>query len=379
MKCNNLKILSVLFLGIAARYAVMLVGYNFDFESYCIVGKIVSSAGNVYAETARYNYGPIFSWVQGLLYYISSYGADHIFAYRILIVGFLTVIDGLIAWWVYRKFSPVLATVFFLNPISIIITGYHNQFDNFAILLMLLATLFYNTDERFSLRDLAFVALTALSLSTKHIFFMVPFWLLLRSDIPFRKRIIYSTIPVVLFLLLFVPYVMQSSKATNGVLENVFLYRSLANYPLLYPIVKVLHLPSIACTGIFLSLLAACGFIFRRVEFKLAVLLYSICLVTFTSAMANQYLAIPMVALSILCGSCAGLRKLGFCYAILTTAFLSVHWYGLDLYRKAGYALNDTGIHSQILHAVGYSIPTVILLWLLYSIVSRKVTSIDAL
>ena len=38
------------------------------------------------------------------------------------------------------------AYLFFLNPISIIITGDHNQFDNLALLLGLLSTLFIGDD-----------------------------------------------------------------------------------------------------------------------------------------------------------------------------------------------------------------------------------------
>lgn len=58
-------------LGIMARFFVMQLGHNYDFESYMIVGDIVSKGGNVYAETYRYNYGFVFFFIQGLGYKLS--------------------------------------------------------------------------------------------------------------------------------------------------------------------------------------------------------------------------------------------------------------------------------------------------------------------
>jgi hypothetical protein len=111
----------------------MTLGYNYDFESHLIVGKIVSSGGNVYAETSRYNYGPIFSLCLGLFYYLSSFLGNPSFAYRMFIVCFLTCFDIALSFLLYKKYKSMsIAALFFLNPVSIIITGYHNQFDVLA-------------------------------------------------------------------------------------------------------------------------------------------------------------------------------------------------------------------------------------------------------
>jgi hypothetical protein len=58
----NLRILLVLTLGVILRLLMPLRGYNVDAESWRIVADIVNQNGNVYAETWRYPYGPV--WAQ---------------------------------------------------------------------------------------------------------------------------------------------------------------------------------------------------------------------------------------------------------------------------------------------------------------------------
>lgn len=91
MKYKNQKLIfTLIILGIIIRFSLMLCGHNFDFESYCIVGKLASAFKNVYANTTRYNYGFIFFCVQGLFYKL-SFGNETV--YRILIVSLLTLAD----------------------------------------------------------------------------------------------------------------------------------------------------------------------------------------------------------------------------------------------------------------------------------------------
>ena len=59
VKFNKCFVLIVM-AGVILRLTVMLFGHNFDFESYCIVGRLVTQFKNVYANTERYNYGPFF-------------------------------------------------------------------------------------------------------------------------------------------------------------------------------------------------------------------------------------------------------------------------------------------------------------------------------
>jgi len=47
--------------------------------------------------------------------------------FRELLVGFLSAADVGIFWVLWRKFGRLAATLFFWNPVSIMITGFNNQ------------------------------------------------------------------------------------------------------------------------------------------------------------------------------------------------------------------------------------------------------------
>ena len=260
---QNFKWTTAVLLGVAFRYLFTYFGHNFDFDSYCVVGEISRHFGNVYAETSRYNYGCIFYFVQAAAYNLSCFVFENetvcVNLYRFLIVSFLTFVDFGIMFILKIKYGDKAAIVFFLNPVSIYITGYHNQFDNIAILFMLLGTFFYNEDEKFTKKDLMFVIFFALSLITKHIFFALPVWILLKRGLPLKKKIIYACVPPFLFLCSFIPFA-GSQEAINGIINNVFLYRSFNNFPLLYLILSKLQVPSKAYFIIFVLCMAAVGF-----------------------------------------------------------------------------------------------------------------------
>jgi hypothetical protein len=278
----------------------MFFGHNFDFESYTIVGSIAAKLGNVYAQTARYNYGPVFLCIQGFWYSLASFFPFSRIVYRIFIIFTLTLADIGIAVYIYKKCGRSAAILFFLNPVSIIITGYHNQFDNIAVLIALFAMRYYNNDKHFNKNDILFVVFMALSLITKHIFIFFLFWLLVHKDLPLKKRIVYAGTPAILFLLSFIPFFRGMGK--SGIIHNVFLYRSFNNFPLVHPVLKLLHIPIDPSLYILFFVLLVCiaGILQRNENMEKSMLFYTLCLVSFSSAVANQYIVIPLAALFIL-------------------------------------------------------------------------------
>ena len=297
---RNFLFIGLIFLGIALRYAVMCIGNNFDFDSYCIVGEISGNFRNVYAETTRYNYAPIFFFIQGLMYRISQVSPDnwHII-YRILIVAVLTLADLGITFFILKRYSTSKALLFFLNPVSIIITGYHNQFDNIAVLFALLSIPYFNYEEKFNKRDIGFIIFFSLSLITKHILFLIPVFILFIGRLPLKKKIIYACVPPSLFLFSFIPFAL-SSEAFNGILNNVFLYRSTNNSPLLAYLFDFIGIPLNSRIIFYFAFMIITAWVIRRLEYEKVILIYLIAMVTFTSAIVNQYLVIPMVALCVM-------------------------------------------------------------------------------
>ncbi len=374
MKNENKRYIfwSLIGLGVVLRYAVMCIGHNFDFDSYCIVGEISGNFRNVYAETARYNYAPVFLIIQGLFYRISQISVENwMLIYRILIVTLLTATDLGITAFIQRKYSGYKALLFFLNPISIIISGYHNQFDNIAVLFGLLSILYYNNEEKLNKRDLGFVLMLSLSLMTKHILFLIPVFLLFSVKLPLKKKIVYSCTPPAVFLLSFVPFALSSNEALQGIINNVFLYRSKSTSPLLYFFYELTGLPSGMKFIVYILLMIVVAWLVRKMQFEKQLLIYLIAMVTFASSMTNQYLVIPMAALCVL-----NVGLWDKIYVIVMGVFIVLHSDGFNLLSVI--ADNFSGkivdLLSRTFWISGYIVGTWILLFALIHVLIKNRT-----
>lgn len=329
LKKEQIALVILISIGVFLRFFVMCIGNNYDFESYCIVGEISGSFRNVYAETQRYNYGPIFLIIQGLLYRIASLFSNWILIYRVLMVSTLTLADLGITCFISNSFDTNKAILFFLNPVSIIITGYHNQFDNIAVFLALLSMLFYNEDKKFSNKDFLFIVFLSLSLITKHILFIFPLFILLKKGLPIKKRLLFSFVPPIVFLISFLPFALQSSEALNGIIQNVFLYKSFNNSPLFYVFYKIIGFPMNYCIIVFAFCMTIMAVICRNINYEKQLFVYWISMVAFSSSIANQYLVIPIVAIIVLE---IGIFK--YLYLFMASIYLILEGNGLGLLNR---------------------------------------------
>lgn len=294
---KNFFLLLLLFTGIILRIYLAYCGYNYDIDSYWIVANIVDKGGNVYEETFRYNYG--FIWFN-ILYIILKI-SKNFRIFRLLITIFLTFIDTGIFIIILKKYGKIPAFLFFLNFISILITGYHGQFDNFAILIGMLSVIVFGEDfsKNITKRKILGLILLSISLITKHIFFIFPLWLAARQKGLLNKLLIII-LPVLLFLLSFLPY---WSDGKSGIIKNVFLYRGFNNAPfckvaipyILFYIISEQFFSRI----IFIGFLILGAFIFRKTKLMDSLLIYTLVLVIFSPTMTNQYLAIVVPAISV--------------------------------------------------------------------------------
>ncbi|MBI3169964.1 MAG: hypothetical protein HYZ22_15885, partial [Chloroflexi bacterium] len=203
-------------------------GHNSDVDSYIIVANIVERGGNVYAETTRYNYGPIwFNLIFALNFIASLFHGNQDLILRYLIAGFLSIVDTGIFLVLWKKFNRLTACLFYFNPISIIITGYHSHFDNFSILLGMFSAITFDDDNEgpMGIKKTFSLLLLGFSITTKHLFFAFPFWLAVKQK-TITNRIIVIAIPVSFFVLSFIPYWQEGQQ---GIIQNVFNYKSFDN------------------------------------------------------------------------------------------------------------------------------------------------------
>ena len=124
---------AALILGAGLRLSASTLGWNFDIESFFLVGHLMESGRNVYVETGRMPYGPVSPAIFALALQLErALGFDGIAPFHFIVAGILTVADMGIALTLLRAYGYAPAIVFALSPVSILITGYHSQIDNAA-------------------------------------------------------------------------------------------------------------------------------------------------------------------------------------------------------------------------------------------------------
>ena len=324
--------------SLSAKLYLASTGYNFDYESYRIVADIMHKGGNVYVETERYNYGPVWFYV---LLFLSTVSGP-LFRYAVpLFLGLADIGIAALLWKKYRL--RVAALIFMLSPLSIQISGFHNQFDNVAVLLMLCAGVILSESDDPSLkRVLTASVITGISLITKHVFIFFVFWFLFRNY-TWKKKLLLFLIPLTMFGAGFLPYIYPWStasvknikedtlflkkqcsvlyanklrmseaqkteikeydserfKAAVSCINNVFRYRSFNNSILYnYYLPKVVQF-FISPYFLFLAGVLFSGWLCRKKTVFDGIIFYCISLVLFSIATANQYLAIPLVGTSV--------------------------------------------------------------------------------
>ncbi len=326
VKKTRLAVGIIFTIGIFARLFVARFGYNYDFLSYTNVARIMELGGNVYAGTHRYNYGPVWFNVLHFLYWMTSAAEDHIFAFSFAVSIVLTIIDVGIYFVLMEKYGLFSAALFFLNPVSIIISGFHRQFDNLAILIGMFAVFLLSDedDKPLNRKNLLALLLLGLSLITKHVLFAFPVWLAIKHR-RWRSKIVILGLPFVVFLISFAPYWMEGRE---GIIQNVFLYQGaplLQSAPFWHwfvpNIIRFFTTPHI----IFYLMLGFSGFLLRKRNLFDLLLCYVALLVIYSPYIANQYLAIviPFIAVE--------KNFFSFIYTAMATWYLLANKSGLNL------------------------------------------------
>ncbi len=307
-------------LGVVARVTAPAQGHNYDVESYWIVSGIVDEGGNVYAETHRYKYAPAWFAVLGALRQVADLFPDPFLALRYLVAGLLTLVDVAIAAMLAARFGRLTAAIFLLHPVSILITGYHSQFDSAGIAVGLAGMLLVERGERAQRGRpggiggawLAGVVLLGLSLVVKHVLFVLPLWLAFRQPTVGRAAVALL-LPIAIFAASFVPWV---AEGWEGIVDNVILYDSAENAPLLtwlLPAILERHLSPLVVFAVPMLLL---GWWWRHRPPAELLLLSTVALVVFSPAVYTQYVAIPVAASIVF-------ANLGYlAYGAVTSVFL---------------------------------------------------------
>ena len=293
-------------LGLSFRFLVLYVTDNVDFRNFYHTASLAAEGKNIYAYMAHYNYGALLSIMLGEIFKAASFLGGSVLVFKVMYVGVLALADFIIAKVAEKKAGTLWGIAFFLNPISMIVDGYHTQFDNMAVMFGVLGVLCLEEScrqEKFCLSDISGVVLLSLSLIAKHFMWAFPLYILFSREIKTRKKILYAFVPPLLFLLGFLPY---WSEGAEGIIHNVFMYRSFGNYPLLFMgfILNAGVIFANTLTNSFLlifgGLMAISAYLVRREDIFRLFLIYTISAVSFSSGASGQQLVIPCLAMTVL-------------------------------------------------------------------------------
>lgn len=295
---NKIIVVAAIIFGLYFRLS--LAGFtlgNYDLFSYKIVAEIVSKGENVYAATKRYNYSPFWFMILSGFYKINTLFAE--VSFRVIVRGFLSLVDLATLAVLYKIsklkkiFFPPVAVGFFLNPVSIIITGYHGQFENLTLLFILSGAYFYLRNKKSKLAGLLFLSAGII----KHIVFNQVL-VFLNHFFKKKNKVIFAfALCAVIFLSAFIPFWPIGKR---GIINNVFLYKSLTGgYGINYFLEKINPDFVSVYNKIFIFLLFIFAFKFKSRSLVKAVLVNSLFFLSFAPGMSDQYLILPIAVASL--------------------------------------------------------------------------------
>jgi len=282
----------VILAGTVIRLILAGVVYgNYDMTSYEIVTDIAGKGGNVYAETDRYNYSPV--WFMVLLalkrIQLALPGVPFHFVVRSFLCGVdLLTLGVLLLIANIRKLPAVRTAIFFyLSPVSFLVTGYHGQFENFAMLMVLIGIFVYLAlATRPVLRTALLWLFATAGMIVKHNVFYELIICLHSSIKRYWIKVPLFVVSVIIFLSLFIPYWDAGSK---GIIDNAFRYEPELGPYGVTSLLQMPHLKYLFITAMFIFPL-----FLKSKDIMAQCLLGTLFFLTFATSVSVQYFALPV-------------------------------------------------------------------------------------
>jgi len=273
---------------------------NWDMAGYRQFVEAAPRGGALYRD-APYHYSPVWAFV---LLGISRATSPLGIPFEKAVGGLLLLTDAATAYVLFRIARDRLgrpadraagtALLFFSNPLSVFVTGFHLQWDNLAILFLVVAVWLAGREPES--RAATSLALAA-SLLVKHVTFFHP--LQFASRIGRRRLPLEILLPYGFFFASLLPY--WGSRA--AVFEGVFRYRGLSEDYGTAMLRKLPGFPDWAPTALFVAAALAAVFAFRRMEIGRACLLLFLVVLIFVPGVVEYYFVWPIALGSLYAGA----------------------------------------------------------------------------
>ncbi len=222
---NKFKTIKIIFITALLIRLICLYVFrnvsNYDLQSYLQVGELTLKGQNIYPDVANLHhpYLPFFLYIEALAFYLGNLGRLGRFG-TIAIIKVINIIFDLgILYLVYLLSKKNLKTAFLyaINPVTILITTLHGQFDVIPIFFILLTIyLLQQKKELASILSFSFAVLT----KTWPILFFIP----ITRRIKNKKLLILITAFPVIFSLI---YVVLFKSFLISIIKTVTYYQGL--------------------------------------------------------------------------------------------------------------------------------------------------------
>ncbi len=241
-KRSHLFLPFVLAVAFGARVAVSLASNdNIDVENYGRVADTVISNGisSLYTQTPGiYPYPPLWVWLEVLARQLSNFGVlNFSVAIRLPIILADVGIVYLLCKWAELA-SPsnakMLALAYALNPVSLIITCLHGQFDAIPIFFSLMAI--YQLTEKRNQTISALALSVGVAFKSFPVLLLLPIIATLKSA---RDRIRFAILAAGPIAIMLIPFVVLDPMP---LLREVFSYRGAALLGFMVPL-RALYVP----------------------------------------------------------------------------------------------------------------------------------------
>ena len=291
------------------------LGHSDAVDSYQMVAQVVGDGAVVFAETDRYNYGIIWSWIiGGVVWFHDGLGLAGPETLHVLLASIIILGNFALGVILARAFHPAAGCAFALMPPVILLAGFHSAFDTLGLALGLLSIFMISEDQRRRAWSwvIAAAIVMACSLILKHWMAFFLLWVLLWQPLgPLRRRMVFIGVSAGLFGLHFVPFLFDES-SRYAIVHNVFLHHSGAAHSLTAKIFKyattagmyewVVALRILQLT--WLGAVAAFAWLLRREKHAMNLaMIYLVVFVAFAPHMGDVYLLGGLVACAAYCRS----------------------------------------------------------------------------
>ena len=349
------------------------VGAAYDVESFRLVGEALLNGEDVYTSAAagRHPYFPLQMVAVGAATYLSR---TTTLPFIIWLKLPAVLADVLISMVIYKSFrrwgksettSLYWALLYALNPISVLVSAYHGQFDAVPVLLLLLSWYSYRFGRRI-IRSAVFLGFAILIKTWPIVFLPITFIRLPN----YRQRFGYAILTLSIPILFSTAYVVWFSTNPVPMLRRTLTHAGVPGY---WGLSSLIYLPGsllfnpdrvlqiiLPLQRVLLLIVGLLALWWTRRQDALNALL-TIILIVFSImlGMGLQWLLWP-IAFAVLASEDRWLKW----YSITGTLMMLVHLYGLHLYPWLNQLL-EPQTATTILRLASLPVWVTVLLWTL--------------